>query len=208
MTDATTRLTLQSLACERDDRLLFQGLDLTARGGDIWQITGENGAGKTTLLRILVGLHGAYDGRCDWWSPTWREELLYLGHQTGVRDELTALENLRYACALSGQQVDADATMAALAAVRLHGFEDVPCGHLSAGQKRRVALARLWLQKKAVWILDEPYTAIDQDGVAQLDKQIRQAASAGALVMYTSHHQVAEGVQRLHLHNGRAEVLA
>jgi len=96
--------------------------------------------------------------------------------------------------------------MAALAAVGLQGFEDVPAAHLSAGQKRRIALARLWLEHKAVWVLDEPYTAIDQDGVAALDQQIQQAAQAGALVIYTSHHQVGDGVRQLHLAHGQAEV--
>lgn len=204
MSDTTTRLTLEQLQCERDDRVLFRDVSLTARAGEIWQITGANGAGKTTLLRILVGLHGFYEGRCDWWDESWRSELLYLGHQPGVREELTPLENLRFTCALGAQSGD---PMAALAAVGLRGFEDVPAAHLSAGQKRRVALARLWLDRKGVWVLDEPYTAIDQDGVAQLDEQIQKAADAGSLVLYTSHHQVGEGVKRLHLGKGRAEVL-
>ncbi len=203
--DAETapRLVLEQLSCERDDRLLFSGLSLTASAGEIWQITGANGAGKTTLLRILVGLHGFYEGVCQWWQPQWQQELLYLGHQPGVREELNPLENLRYACALSEQGGD---PMAALAAVGLQGFEDVPAAHLSAGQKRRIALARLWLEHKAVWVLDEPYTAIDQDGVAALDQRIQQAAQAGALVIYTSHHQVGDGVRRLHLAHGQAEV--
>jgi heme exporter protein A len=205
LSDSTIRLTLEQLQCERDDRVLFRDVSLTARAGEIWQITGANGAGKTTLLRILVGLHGFYEGQCDWWDAGWRSELLYLGHQPGVREELTPLENLRFTCALGAQSGD---PMAALAAVGLRGFEDVPAAHLSAGQKRRVALARLWLERKGVWVLDEPYTAIDQDGVAQLDTQIQQAADAGTLVLYTSHHQVGDGVRRLHLAKGRAEVLA
>ncbi len=205
MSDSSTRLVLEQLGCERDDRMLFSGLCLTARAGEIWQITGANGAGKTTLLRILVGLHGFFEGSRRWWQPNWQQQLLYLGHQPGVREELNPLENLRYACALNGQQGD---PMAALAAVGLRGFEDVPAAHLSAGQKRRIALARLWLERKAVWVLDEPYTAIDQDGVIQLDTRIQQAADAGTLVIYTSHHRVGEGVQRLHLEKGAAEVLS
>ena len=205
MSDSSTRLTLEQLHCERDDRVLFRGLSLTAGAGEIWQITGPNGAGKTTLLRVLVGLYGFFEGERRWWLQDWQRELLYLGHQPGVREELNPLENLRYACALSGQDGD---PMAALAAVGLRGFEDVPAAHLSAGQKRRVALARLWLERKAVWVLDEPYTAIDQDGVAQLDAQMQRAAEAGSLVIYTSHHRVGEGVRRLHLENGRAEVIS
>ncbi|MBF5053727.1 Heme exporter protein A [Alcanivorax venustensis ISO4] len=179
--------------------MLFENLDFSARNGEIWQVTGANGAGKTTLLRILVGLHGFYQGRVEWSSPL-PPSLLYLGHQPGVREELTARENLEYNRALSGQTGDPDA---ALAALDLYGFEDVPAGRLSAGQQRRIALARLWLDGKDVWILDEPFTAIDQQGVAALDQRLRQAAAQGVLVIYTSHHRVGDGVHRLHLGEDR-----
>lgn len=195
MTDHPPRLIASRLGCERDDRVLFQELDFRAHEGEIWQVTGANGAGKTTLLRILVGLHGFYEGQLTWSTPL-APSLLYLGHQPGVREELTARENLQYSRALSGQSGDIDA---ALEAVDLYGFEDVPAGRLSAGQQRRIALARLWLDGKSVWVLDEPYTAIDQSGVARLDQRLRAAAAAGVLVIYTSHHQVGEGIRRLHL---------
>ena len=184
--------------------MLFRDLDFAADDGQIWQITGANGAGKTTLLRILVGLHGFYEGDVRWSAPL-APSLLYLGHQPGVREELTARENLRYSQALAGQSGDPDA---ALDALGLYGFEDVPAGRLSAGQKRRIALARLWLDGKRVWVLDEPFTAIDQDGVARLDARLREAAAAGTLVLYTSHHRVGEDVRRLHLSGNGAEVLA
>ncbi|MDX1805275.1 MAG: cytochrome c biogenesis heme-transporting ATPase CcmA [Alcanivorax sp.] len=200
-----TLLTLEQLACERDERLLFCSLSMQASGGQIWQVTGANGAGKTTLLRILAGLHGFYEGHRHWHLPNWQSELLYLGHQPGVREELTAEENLRFSCALTGQQGD---LVGALKAVGLYGFEDVPAAHLSAGQQRRVALARLWLARKRIWILDEPYTAIDQQGVASLDAQMQAAAAGGTLVIYTSHHRVNDRVHRLHLGSGRAEVMA
>lgn len=209
-------LTVTDLSCERDDRVLFQGLSFSASRGEIWQITGANGAGKTTLLRILAGLHGFYEGQVRWASPL-APDLLYLGHQPGVREELNARENLQYSCALGGQnagKAQRDLLDQALAAVDLYGFEDVPAARLSAGQKRRIALARLWLCDKTgscdkrVWLLDEPYTAIDQDGVQRLDARLHQAAAAGTLVIYTSHHQVANSVRRLHLHGQGAEVLA
>jgi len=215
-------LTVTDLGCERDDRALFQGLSFSAARGEIWQITGANGTGKTTLLRILAGLHGFYEGRVTWASPL-APDLLYLGHQPGVREELNARENLQYSCALSGQNAGKAQRARidqALAAVDLYGFEDVAAARLSAGQKRRIALARLWLCNEAelgdkpgsgdkrVWLLDEPYTAIDQDGIRRLDARLHQAAAAGRLVIYTSHHQVADGVRRLHLHEQGAEVLA
>ncbi len=195
MSSDSLRLTVRQLQCERDERVLFRDLAFQARAGEIWQITGANGAGKTTLLRILVGLHGFYEGQVRWHSPL-APDLLYLGHQPGVREELTARENLRFSAALNNQPRDVDA---ALDAVDLYGFEDVPAAHLSAGQKRRVALARLWLAPKKVWVLDEPYTAIDQNGVARLDQRIRDAAGNGTLVLYTSHHRVGDDVRRLHL---------
>lgn len=197
------RLAVSGLGCERDDRMLFRDLAFAARHGEIWQITGANGSGKTTLLRILTGLHGFYEGRVDWSSPA-EPDLLYIGHQPGVREELSARENLQYSRALSGQSGDIDG---ALAALDLFGFEDVPAAHLSAGQKRRIALARLWLTGKNLWILDEPYTAIDQDGIQRLDARFRQAAGDGVLVIYTSHHRVGEGVRRLHLDGRGAGVL-
>lgn len=202
MTDHPPRLIASRLGCERDDRVLFQDLELRAHGGEIWQVTGANGAGKTTLLRILVGLHGFYQGTLRWSAPL-APSLLYLGHQPGIREELTARENLQYCRALTGQRGDLDQ---ALAAADLYGFEDVPAGRLSAGQQRRIALARLWLDGKSVWVLDEPYTAIDQNGVARLDQRLREAAAAGVLVIYTSHHRVGEGVKRLHLGADRVGV--
>ena len=195
------RLTVRGLGCERDDRILFRDLDFSADDGEIWQITGPNGSGKTTLLRILCGLHGFHDGRVVWSSPR-DETVLYLGHEPGVREELSARENLQYSRALSGQSGDPDA---ALAAVDLLGFEDIPAARLSAGQKRRIALARLWLGGKRVWILDEPYTAIDRQGVERLDRRLRAAADEGVLVIHTSHHRVAEGTRRVDL-DGRGAV--
>lgn len=203
-------LTLDALSCERDDRLLFSQLSLTASAGEIWQVAGANGAGKTTLLRVLVGLHGFYEGEVRWQLPgchhrQGRDGLLYLGHRPGLRDELTALENLRALCAI--HQQDATLLPAALAAVGLRGFEDAPVGSLSAGQKRRVALARLWLPGKPVWVLDEPFTAIDLDGVALLEQQLRVHAAAGGLVIYTSHHRLAGDIHQVHLGAARPQVL-
>lgn len=200
-------LTADNLACERDDRLLFTGLGFRAAAGEVWQVAGPNGAGKTTLLRMLVGLHGHYEGELRWHTQgDLTEELLFLGHLPGVREELTPLENLRWLCALHGQ--DATDVSKALALVGLVGFEDVPVEHLSAGQKRRVALARLWLGDKRIWVLDEPFTAIDAEGVAQVEERLAEHAERGGLVIYTSHHRLNDDVKRIQLGGGRAEVLA
>lgn len=196
------------LFCERDGRVLFSALDWQARGGEIWQVAGPNGAGKTTLLRVLAGLHGFYEGTCQW--PQWRtagedprQHLLYLGHRAGLREELTPRENLSWWLALHGAQADTDE---ALAIVGLAGYETVPCAQLSAGQKRRVALSLLWLMDKPVWLLDEPFTALDVDGVALVEQRLRAHAAAGGLVIYSSHHRFDEAVRHVRLGTGKVEV--
>lgn len=194
----TPLLQVRNLACERDDRLLFSELTFAASVGQLWQVAGPNGAGKTTLLRMLAGLFTHYEGEIHWLldgDP--REQLLYIGHQPGLRDELTAIENLRWLNALHGWR-DLD-VWAALARVGLTGFEDVPVAGLSAGQKRRVALARLWLGEKKVWILDEPFTAIDAGGVTLVERRLAEHARRGGLVIYTSHHRLNDRVRQLHL---------
>lgn len=196
------------LCCERDERVLFSGLNWQARGGEIWQIAGVNGAGKTSLLRILAGLHGHFEGEFQW--PQWRangddprQHQLYLGHRAGLREELTARENLHWWLALHGVQADTDA---ALATVGLAGYETIPCAQMSAGQKRRVALALLWLLPKNVWLLDEPFTALDVEGVALVEQRLRAHAQAGGLVIYSSHHRFDDAVRHVRISAGRVEV--
>lgn len=196
------------LRCERDDRELFAGLNWCASAGEIWQIAGPNGAGKTTLMRILAGLHGFYDGAFEW--PQWqlsesdpREKLLYLGHKAGLREELTALENLHWWLALHGQQAD---PMAALAQLGLAGYETVPCASLSAGQKRRVALSLLWIVDKPVWLLDEPFTALDADGVTLIEERLKRHAAEGGLVIYSSHHRFDDAVRHVRLGGKQVEL--
>jgi heme exporter protein A len=116
--------------------------------------------------------------------------LLWIGHAAGIKDLLTPEENLAWLCALH-QPVDAEAIWQALAAVGLRGFEDVPCHSLSAGQQRRVALARLYLESPPLWILDEPFTALDKTGVAQLEQHLAQHCEQGGLVVLTTHHSLA-----------------
>lgn len=195
-------LRVEQLGCERDERVLFRDLAFDACAGEIWQVAGANGTGKTTLLRILAGLHGFHDGRVRWQVPgalhaSAHDQILFLGHLAGLREELTAQENLRWLCALHHQPTAL--ISAALAAVGLAGYEDAPVAAMSAGQKRRVALARLWLPGKAVWILDEPFTAIDAAGVALIEQRLRKQAAAGTLVIYTSHHRLAADTRQIHL---------
>ncbi len=156
------------------------------------QIEGANGAGKTSLLRILAGLSRyGFDGAVERAAP-----LLYLGHHPAVKGLLTPRENLAWHAAGEGRYSDA-AIDAALEKVGLYGYEEVPSHHLSAGQHRRVSLARLYLSESPLWLLDEPLTAIDVDGVAALEQLFVKHARAGGCVVFTS-HQALQGDHPLH----------
>lgn len=187
----------RGLTCIRDDRILFKDLTITLAASEILQIQGENGCGKTSLIRVLCGLAQAYDGEVHWCGEDIRSarsefcrELLYLGHHVGVKSELTALENLAFFQSLSNDKGRLSSA-AALAHVGLAGFEDVPVRTLSAGQKRRVALARLWLSDAALWVLDEPFTAIDRAGIGALEFLLADHAANGGLVVLTTHHELS-----------------
>ena len=188
----------RALACERDGRLLFERLDLQVSAGDMLQISGPNGSGKSSLLRLLAGLMQPSEGEvCIAGKALARQRaelaqnLLWLGHAAGIKDLLTAEENLAWLCALH-RPATLMQIRDALTAVGLRGFEDVPCHTLSAGQQRRVALARLFLNAPALWILDEPFTALDKQGVAQLERHLTQHCARGGMVILTTHHQLLE----------------
>lgn len=184
------------LTSVREGRALFENLSLRLEPGQVLQVEGPNGAGKTTLLRILCGLTLPRAGMVCWQGedirfhrPLYHEALLYIGHNPGLKPELTPLENLRFFQALNSQSA-AIAPALALARVNLYGYEDSPVRLLSAGQRRRVALARLWLSAAPLWVLDEPFTAIDRAGVRALELRIQEHVSAGGLVAITSHQPV------------------
>lgn len=187
-------LELCNLGCERDERLLFSGLGLQIFAGDVIQIGGPNGAGKTTLLRAIAGISTDFHGQILYAGQPLTEaawefagDSLYLGHLPGIKKALTPTENLAWYKAQSGALVDINE---ALAAVGLSGYEDSPCYQLSAGQLRRVALARLHLSRARIWILDEPFTAIDKLGVSQLESLIARHSARGGTVILTSHQDL------------------
>ena len=190
----TPQLEAVDLACERDWRMLFEHLDLQLAAGDMLQISGPNGSGKTSLLRLLAGLMRPTSGQILVQGKPLAEQrgelvrlLLWIGHAAGIKDLLTPEENLAWLCALH-RPAGREAIWQALEAVGLRGFEDVPCHTLSAGQQRRVALARLYLDSPPLWILDEPFTALDKQGVAQLEEHLARHCESGGMVVLTTHH--------------------
>lgn len=197
----------RGLRCVRDHRVLFDHLDLTLEPGSVLHLEGANGAGKTSLLRVLCGLLPATAGEVLWRGHSIRQrraeyhaELLYLGHSPGLKLDLTALENLRFLAALGDREIDGDPDAGrALAALGLTGFEDLPVRRLSAGQRRRVALARLWLSGRPLWLLDEPLTALDSAAGERLQARIRRHAETGGAVLLTSHQPLVVANANLRL---------
>jgi heme exporter protein A len=191
----TTRLEACGLECTRDDRILFSQLDFTLAPGQALLLEGRNGSGKTSLLRILCGIRLPDEGSICWngtdisrLGPDYHQHTSYVGHRDGNKLDLTPLENLAMARALGRAN---DLTLqAALEKVDLYGFEDVPTRNLSAGQQRRLALARLLVTDALLWILDEPFTSLDVHGIAVIEELLEQHTARGGMLAVTSHHTV------------------
>ena len=192
-------LALNDLGCTRSSRRLFSGVSCTVPAGQLLRVQGANGAGKTSLLRIICGLLEPTTGEALWRGQGvagLREEfgrqLIYLGHAAALKDDLSPLENLQAASTFGGQLLDAAQARAALAAAGLAGYVNTPVRRLSQGQRRRSALARLVKgQYAALWVLDEPFTALDAVATGWLASLVRSHVKAGGIVVLTSHQDVA-----------------
>lgn len=188
-------LLAQQVACEKSDRQLFSDINIELHSGQLLYVTGENGAGKTSLLRILVGLSQPAAGYVEINQNNVHklvhgasERLLYFGHKQGISQLLTATENLSFWCQQHAIDTNEKAIHATLAELGLTGLEDIAVKNLSAGQQRRVALAKLWLNTNAnLWVLDEPFTALDVHLIAQLESKMTSFLSAGGAIVMTSH---------------------
>lgn len=200
-------MTLQAyqLACTRGERQLFNDINFDINAGDAMRVAGANGSGKTSLLRMLCGLAFPAAGEVRWNGRNIRaareefgSQLIYLGHANGVKDDLVAWENIVVASTLSGNPASRDDAYAALEQLGLARAADLPTRALSQGQRKRVALARLWLgMKTPLWILDEPFTALDQNAVAELCGTLNRHLARGGMVIYTTHQEIDLSTQRL-----------
>jgi heme exporter protein A len=187
-------LEAKELECERGGRVLFRGLSFTLEGGEALRVAGQNGSGKTSLLRILCGLLPPAGGEVLWkaapirtLSEDYSRELVYLGHAPAVKDDLTAAENLEITCRLAGNPQPPEAISAALAELGLAGVEQ-PARKMSQGQRRRAALARLALSASVpLWLLDEPFSALDASGIRILVKMLEEHLGRGGAVAFTTH---------------------
>lgn len=190
-------LEASNLECIRGERSLFAGVGFRLAAGEMLYLQGANGSGKTSLMRILCGLAHPAAGEVCWrgepigkLGEDYRRELCYLGHHNAIKEELTPLENLLAAAHLADETLDEGAALDALELVGLAGREELACRYLSQGQKRRVALARLVNERRALWILDEPYVALDTAAVALVASLIGAHLQRGGLVVLTTHQAV------------------
>ncbi|MBU3636860.1 cytochrome c biogenesis heme-transporting ATPase CcmA [Polynucleobacter sp. es-MAR-4] len=191
-------LEARAITCVRGERELFSGLDLQVFSGQCLHIRGENGVGKTSLLRLLTGLASPESGEVLWNGSSIKKEaseyhskLLFLGHRDALKEDLSALENLRMYAAIDGIALSEQDIFSALWRFGLKGREDLPVNCLSAGQKKRVLMARMVTRRAQVWILDEPFNALDTQAVQELLGLIAEHLEGSGLVVLTSHQPLS-----------------
>lgn len=191
-------LSAQQVTSVRGERTLFKALSVSLSGGELCQVVGPNGAGKSSFLRICAGLLPLQQGEVQYQGESieqcrtaYHQDLLFIGHKAGVKPELTAIENLTFFAQAQGQPFQ-EPPYDVLATVGLVGLEDIPAQQLSAGQQRRIALARLWCTQAKVWILDEPFTSLDIAGIQLLHDRLDEHLEQGGAVLMTSHQELGQ----------------
>lgn len=208
---ATNILKIENLAFERNDALLFEPLCFELNSGEALHIEGANGAGKTTLFQLLIGLlepcagdvyfRGQHLSQCHF---EYLSDILFIGHQSAVKAALTVGENLSW---MSPDDTTAEKITAALQSVGLEHYSSVPCYRLSAGQHRRVALARLMTTSASLWYLDEPFAALDKQGVAFIESCMQKHLDQGGSIVFSSHQDLVKIAARSYMLNSLREVV-
>ena len=193
--NTVSSLNVNNLNCQRGYNQLFSDLSFEVHSGDVLRITGTNGSGKTSLLKILAGLNAPEEGDITLdnhsvKSDKYQSEVFYLGHLSALSAELTSIENLEFLTGLN-KSIDQHLLVEALEQVGLKGYEDEHCAKLSAGQKRRVILAGLFVSNAKIWLLDEPFTALDPHGVKIVEERISKHCAQGGLCLFTTHQDSA-----------------
>lgn len=191
-----SELRADKLSYEINDKLILEGVSVSVKSGEMLFIEGSNGSGKTTLLRILSGLMQADEGQIIWNGKSieedrieFNQQLTYLGHSTGVKAELSTLENINFFSSLSGLP-QKENSQAAIEWVGLQGYEDSPGRHLSYGQQRRIALTRLLMEPSQLWILDEPFAGLDKKMISTLETRFKDHVHNGGILVLTSHQHI------------------
>ena len=189
-------LKVENLTFERNDAVLFQPVDFELNAGEALQLEGVNGSGKTTLFQLLTGIYAPSSGSFSYYGQLFNDcryeylsDVLYIGHQSAVKEALTVEENLRW---MSPNNTSSEKMSAALEAVGLSEYSQIFCSNLSAGQKRRVALARLMTTQAKLWFLDEPLTSLDKQGVELIERCMSQHLVQGGAILFSSHQDLAQ----------------
>ncbi|MDC1065990.1 cytochrome c biogenesis heme-transporting ATPase CcmA [Candidatus Pseudothioglobus singularis] len=188
-----SKLIVNNLSCQRGYKLLFENLSFELNSGEVLKVSGPNGSGKTSLMKILAGLSSFETGSIDYDdtkinSERYNLDFLYLGHLAALSPELSCLENLKYTMRLGNDNLDLDFSDA-LTKVGLEKFENELVGKLSAGQKKRIALSLLFITQSKVWLLDEPFSALDSRAIKIIETRVEDHCNSGGICILTTHQE-------------------